>query len=143
MQGSGGQTDRGTLDIAMHSPRSFSDDRGITLLLNEDKKIDFIEYVEFNSAGDIRGGHFHREYTEQFHVLSGTLSAEFIDMSSGSPGPVASMILHSGTTVTIPPATAHRFTARKPAQAIAFGNGASPLLDRAVIDSEMWDNDDA
>jgi dTDP-4-dehydrorhamnose 3,5-epimerase-like enzyme len=141
MQGSSGQTDRGGLDLATHSPRSFSDDRGITLLLNEDKKVDFIEYIEFNSAGDIRGSHFHRKYTEQFHVLSGTLSAEFIDMSSGSPGSATSIVLHSGTTVTIPPDTAHRFTAREPARAIAFGEGASPLLDRAIIDPDVWDSD--
>lgn len=133
--------ERAGVTIATHNPRSFTDDRGLTVLLNEDRKLDFIEYVEFNSIGDVRGGHYHRDYTEWFHVLSGDLLAEFIDMSAADQdGVVTSIDVRSGTTVTIPPAVAHRFTAQEPARAISFGIGASPLLDRIAIDPSMWDS---
>jgi dTDP-4-dehydrorhamnose 3,5-epimerase-like enzyme len=141
MQGDG-RTGRDGVAIATHNPRSFTDDRGLTVLLNEDRELDFIEYVEFNAIGDVRGGHYHRDYTEWFHVLSGTLHAEFIDVLAGNrDGVVTSIEVPSGTTVTIPPAVAHRFTAKEPARAISFGNGASPLLDRTAIDPSMWDSD--
>jgi dTDP-4-dehydrorhamnose 3,5-epimerase-like enzyme len=140
MQASDEQGDRDGVAIASHNPRSFTDDRGLTVLLSEDRQLNFIEYVEFNSTGDVRGGHFHRDYTEQFHVLSGALLAEFIDMSANDQGGIVTSIdLRSGVTVTIPPAFAHRFTAREPTQAIAFGIGASPLLDRVAVDPGMWD----
>lgn len=141
MQASDEQGDRDEIAIATHNPRSFTDDRGLTILLNEGRQLDFIEYIEFNSIGDIRGGHYHRDYVEQFHVLSGTLLAEFVDMSTSDQGEVVTSIdVRSGTTVTIPSAVAHRFTAREPTQAISFGTGASPLLDRIAIDPSMWDS---
>lgn len=127
--------------ITTRTPRSFEDGRGATVLLAENEHIDFVEYLEFNAVGDVRGGHYHREYEEQFHVISGELHAEFLDMSSGRPvGPVVSLELTTGTTVTIPPELAHRFTARATARVVAFGRGPSPLTDRTDVDIDMWRN---
>jgi dTDP-4-dehydrorhamnose 3,5-epimerase-like enzyme len=133
--------DSGEPRVSTRSPRRFQDSRGATVLLVDGERLDFVEYLEFNSAGDVRGGHYHLEYEEQLHVISGELDAEFLDMSNDSPGAsVTSFKLKSGTTVTIPPAVAHRFTAREPTRAVAFGKGSSPLVDRTDVDTGTWND---
>ena len=121
--------------IAIETSRRFEDPRGETAIIAEGSKVEFIEYVEFNSQGDVRGGHFHAAYTERFHVLAGQLKAEFLDTAAERRGTgVEELTLSAGMTAVIPAGVAHRFTALEPTRAIAFGHGSSPLTDRTRID---------
>jgi dTDP-4-dehydrorhamnose 3,5-epimerase-like enzyme len=126
---------RSSAGIAIETTQRFEDPRGVTAILAEGSKVEFIEYVEFNSPGDIRGGHFHAEYTERFHVLAGQLKAEFLDTAEErADADVEELTLSTGMTAVIPAGVAHRFTALEPTRAVAFGHGSSPLTDRTRID---------
>lgn len=112
----------------------------MTAILAEDERLDFVEYIEFRAAGDVRGGHYHREYEERLYLIDGLLRADFLDMSGGGePEEIASVELGAGEALLIPAAVAHRFTAREPSRAIAFGRGPSPLVDRHGVDGGAWD----
>ena len=118
--------------------RRFLDERGeVAIVHAHGRPADFIEYLEFRSAGDVRGGHYHRAYTELLYVIDGTLDAQFLD--TGEPrAEAASATLAAGSLVTIAPSVAHRFTALEPARALAFGHGSSPLEDRVQVDPSAW-----
>jgi dTDP-4-dehydrorhamnose 3,5-epimerase-like enzyme len=121
--------------IAIETARRFEDPRGATAIIAEGSRVEFIEYVEFNSPGDVRGGHFHADYTERFHILAGQVKAEFLDTAGErADAQVEELTLSAGTTALIPAGVAHRFTALEPARAVAFGHGSSPLIDRTRID---------
>ena len=120
--------------------RRFVDERGeVAIVHAHGRPADFIEYLEFRSAGDVRGGHFHRAYTELLYVIEGTLAAQFLDASAPGARPAAAPAeLVAGSLAAISPSVAHRFTALEPARALAFGHGSSPLEDRVQIDASAW-----
>ena len=118
--------------------RRFLDERGeVAIVHAQGRPVEFIEYLEFRAAGDVRGGHFHRAYTELLYVIGGTLHTQFID--TAEPGTqAASARLAAGSLITISASVAHRFTALEPARALAFGHGSSPLEDRVQVDPSAW-----
>lgn len=111
----------------------YADARGETVIIAEDD-LNFVEYLEFRAAGDVRGGHWHDGFSERLYVIAGALDAELASLDGGAFRLVESMRLEAGMTLTIPPTVAHRFTACEPASAIAFGLGTSPLRDRHLVD---------
>ena len=118
--------------------RRFLDERGeVAIVHAHGRPADFIEYLEFRSAGDVRGGHYHRAYTELLYVIDGTLDAQFLD-TGARRAEAANATLAAGSLVTIAPWVAHRFTALEPARALAFGHGSSPLEDRVSVDASAW-----
>jgi dTDP-4-dehydrorhamnose 3,5-epimerase-like enzyme len=117
----------------------FTDDRGRSaLLLQQSTAVDFLEYLEFAHPGAVRGGHFHRRYTEHLFVADGRLEAELIDCRGRVPTDLRRMELGAGMVLRIPGGWGHRFTAREPSRAIAWGYGGSPVSDRADVGAEHW-----
>lgn len=122
----------------------FHDDRGQTaILVDKTEPIDFLEYLDFARPEAVRGGHFHAAYTEHFYVAEGQLAAELLDCTDGEPGILIEFSLEPGLLLRIPPGWAHRFTARAPTRALAFGFGKSPLVDRTNVPSESWPSTEA
>lgn len=119
-----------------HTEKRFWDDRGETTIVAERGPIDFLEYLEFKEAGDVRGGHYHERYTESFYVISGCVRLTALDVASGV---IEEFQLGAGDLVTIPGLVAHRFVAQEACRALAFGTGSSPLEDRTTVESAAWD----
>jgi dTDP-4-dehydrorhamnose 3,5-epimerase-like enzyme len=131
----GKQPDSPRAAVSTRRPRSFHDSRGATAILAESERLDFVEYIEFKAAGDVRGAHLHREYEERLYLIEGRLEADFLDLSDGDCArALESVELGAGELLLIPAAVAHRFTAKEPSRAIAFGSGPSPLVDRESVD---------
>jgi dTDP-4-dehydrorhamnose 3,5-epimerase-like enzyme len=117
----------------------FADDRGAAaILLEQGETAESIEYLEFARAGVVRGGHFHRRFTEHLFVAEGVLGGELLDCTGESPTGLRRLELARGTVLRIPPGWGHRFTAREASRAVAWGHGGSPLADRENLGPEYW-----
>jgi mannose-6-phosphate isomerase-like protein (cupin superfamily) len=118
----------------------FTDDRGqAAILLDGGGQVDFLEYLEFAGPSVVRGGHFHRRYTEHLFVAEGRLEAELLDCTGPRPAGLRRMELESGVVLRIPPGWGHRFTALEPSRAVAWGFGDSPMEDREQVAEEDWE----
>jgi len=83
---------------------SRTDDRGEFIGLLNNGQWEEVNYL-FTKAGEIRGNHFHRETTEIFYIISGTIKVTIIS-PTGTP---LTYDIKSGDLFEIPPGEIHTF----------------------------------
>lgn len=78
----------------------------------------FMAYIEFRPYGEtLRGNHFHEQKTEFLYVISGRLTAHYIDLENDE---TLTIDLTGGDLVTIEPRCAHAYRALEHTHAIEF-----------------------
>ena len=110
----------------------FSDARGsLTQLVHGDwKQVNYITSV----AGAYRGGHFHKQNTEAFYVISGAFLL-VVESSVGKEHEEYTM--KAGDFFTIPPMVTHSFTFTDNTQLISFYNHG---VENADGSKDIWCN---
>lgn len=93
-------------------------DRGELALIEDGLSIRHLGYFSLKKgAGRFRGGHSHRNKTERFYIISGSLRLQHVDLESRDRGEIQ---VGAGTRVVIHPGCAHRFAAFEDAQVIEY-----------------------
>ncbi len=107
-------------------------DRGELALIEDGSEIRHLGYFSLRKGkGYFRGGHYHRNKTERFYIISGSLTLQFVDLESGTRGELQ---VGAGTRVTIHPKCAHRFIAQEDAQVIEYYDSAYDPEDDLRVD---------
>lgn len=65
-------------------------------------------YLAFAVPGQSRGGHYHREATEWFTVVTGEATLDLVDVDTGARRSLH-LVASSPATVRVPPGVAHVF----------------------------------
>jgi len=94
------------------------EERGELVLLADGEEIRHITFFTLNPGpGFFRGGHYHRNKTEKFYVVSGRLRILLKDVESGEADVIE---VAAGQRVTILPLCAHKFQAVMPSHVIEY-----------------------
>jgi dTDP-4-dehydrorhamnose 3,5-epimerase-like enzyme len=99
-------------------PRRIIEDRGELTILHPKGPVYNPVYFDVHAGpGFYRGGHYHKEKTENFYVISGACKIRFVDLETKEEGEV---IAGPGDLVTVSPQCAHIVEAMQFCRVIEF-----------------------
>lgn len=108
--------------------KRFEDGRGVFLGILNSGRWEEMNYIE-TRAGQVRGGHFHKETREIFFIIDGEIDIETWDVRG--TGPAKSRRVSKGAIVIVDPYEVHTFSCRTDCRWI---NVLSRRMDEPIYD---------
>ena len=105
--------------------------RGELALIEDGLSFQHLGYFSLLAGKGYRGGHYHKQKTEHFYVISGHLQVDLIDVETGEQDQVE---IKTGMKTIIYPNLAHRFTALEDAQVIEYYDGVFDAEDDILVE---------